>query len=157
MATLSGAFIERQQTFTSCISNLKWLLRRNTTQTSHPTHMPGSEKVCKHGRRFCRTVTPIALKDPSGSTRECSKVYLHRLLISFRMTLCVELSRFLELSAASLYPDIGWKGKEGRVEIARCSRSQSPPGCRVGRGWRKFWMACRDSHLAFCATVIARH
>lgn len=82
--------------------------------------------------------------DPGAMTRRL-RGYLSALLETPHALDLVPLREFLELSAASLDPLLGWKGKEGVLLAAYDALFVRGVGC--AGAWRPYWFALRDSYL----------
>lgn len=71
--------------------------------------------------------------------------YLRALLSKSHLTVSYDICEFLEVSAVSIVPDMGWKGKEGFMENR--VRNLNPNACQLWRShtWTKQWVLLRDS------------
>ncbi|KAL0074116.1 hypothetical protein J3Q64DRAFT_1735116 [Phycomyces blakesleeanus] len=93
-------------------------------------------------------------KDMAFNRRQALTKYLRELLKRAHMLVSYDICEFLEISAASIVQDMGWKGKEGylenRVNFVTpriCSNIIRP------HIWSKEWVIVRDSYIAFLADI----
>ncbi|KAI9011006.1 hypothetical protein CLU79DRAFT_839416 [Phycomyces nitens] len=93
-------------------------------------------------------------KDMAFNRRQALTRYLRELLKRAHMLVSYDICEFLEISAASIVQDMGWKGKEGylenRVNFVTpriCSNILRP------HIWSKEWVIVRDSYIAFLADI----
>ncbi|KAG5456803.1 MAG: hypothetical protein BJ554DRAFT_3348, partial [Olpidium bornovanus] len=107
---------------------------------------PGSaERRDEHRRR-------IALE-----RRKALENYLLQLLKVLNLRVCYELLAFLELSAFSIQPGMGYKGKEGLLQHRIGASILSPCLGLQRRKWKPRWVMVRDSFIAVGRDVAARH
>jgi len=86
--------------------------------------------------------------------RKALQNYLLEVLNELNGTVAYELYEFLEISALSLTKDMGWKGKEGYLEIKSVDASKSICGIPIGfSDYDKCWTIMRDSYIAFCPDI----
>ncbi|KAI9313552.1 hypothetical protein BX666DRAFT_1977704 [Dichotomocladium elegans] len=85
--------------------------------------------------------------------RKALTKYLRELLDHSHVTVSYDICEFLELSSISIFPDMGWKGKEAYlrnrvnfVDTRVCHRFRR-------HTWTKEWVLIRDSYIAFCESI----
>ncbi|RCI04831.1 Phospholipase D1, partial [Rhizopus stolonifer] len=93
----------------------------------------------------------IALKRRKALTK-----YLRKLLIRAHMRANYDICEFLEISAASIVEDMGWKGKEGFLEHK--VNFVVPRLCHVLKPhlWNTQWVLLRDSYVAFISGIASK-
>jgi hypothetical protein len=80
--------------------------------------------------------------------REELEDYLLQVMRTLKADVSEEISEFLELSALSIAPDQGWKGKEGYLDVYREGKGTK---FHLRRSWKKRWVIIRDSYpLLIC-------
>ncbi|KAI9244178.1 hypothetical protein BDA99DRAFT_529337 [Phascolomyces articulosus] len=94
-------------------------------------------------------------KEIALARRTALTCYLRALLAKSHMMVSYDICEFFEVSAVSIFQDMGWKGKEGFLENR--IRNSNPNLCHLWRThrWTKEWILLRDSYIAFCDDIAA--
>ncbi|KAI9490490.1 hypothetical protein BDB00DRAFT_837407 [Zychaea mexicana] len=94
-------------------------------------------------------------KEIALTRRVALTIYLRALLSKAHMLVSYDICEFFEVSAVSIFQDMGWKGKEGFLENR--VRNSNPNMCHFWQThrWNKEWVLLRDSYIAFCDDIAA--
>ncbi|KAI8055519.1 hypothetical protein BDF22DRAFT_742098 [Syncephalis plumigaleata] len=80
----------------------------------------------------------------AAQRRKAFEDYLLQVMRQLSINVTYEMAEFLEISALSIAPDQGWKGKEGYLEVYHQGKGSA--SC-LKRHWRKRWVVIRDSYI----------
>lgn len=89
--------------------------------------------------------------------RKALEEYMNKCMLRLNMKSCNELMQFLEVSALSFKDDMGWKGKEGYVQLKiNIQNSSSMFNCfpnLIKEKWESNWLILRDSYIAISKKI----
>ncbi|KAF9956906.1 Phospholipase D1, partial [Modicella reniformis] len=151
--------------------DVKWVIRR-TLYEFYKLHLTLSAKHYPNMPRFPNQMSwalsmakaglgmetehdkDTIIRENALARRKALQNYLLKVMQELNGTVAYELYEFLEISTLSLTKDMGWKGKEGYVEIKIFDTSKKLCGIPIGfSDYDKCWAILRDSYMAFCPDI----
>ncbi|KAI8356505.1 hypothetical protein B0O80DRAFT_447589 [Mortierella sp. GBAus27b] len=149
--------------------DVKWVVRRtlaeffklhraisnNPQVPRFPNQMSWAMSMAKAGLGMStEDDKDVIVRESNLARRRALQGYLLEVMKALNGTVSYDLYEFLEISALSLTKDMGWKGKEGYLDIKVIDTSKTLCGIPIGfSDYDKCWAILRDSYIAFCPDI----